>query len=211
MLHLDLTLVAAAGHGALRAAATIGQGATLLTGPSGAGKSTLLALLAGTIPPQSGTLRWRNQTWSDGPNLLVPSHLRGVGWQPQASSLHPGWTARDHLDATYRFRPQRPDLEAAIIDGLELGPLMARRAGQLSAGEAQRVALLRALAACQGLLLLDEPVTALPPELARRATELMASLTEEQGWTAIVVSHQPLEGLQPTAHLELAEGLLRTL
>ena len=211
MLQLDLTLVATSSHGALRAAATIGQGATLLTGPSGAGKSTLLALLAGAIPPQSGTLRWRNQTWSDGPSLLVPSHLRAIGWQPQAASLHPGWTARDHLDATYRFRQQRPELEARLIDGLELGPLMARRAGQLSAGEAQRVSLLRALTACHGLLLLDEPVTALPPDLARRAIELIASLTHEQGWTAIVVSHQPLDGLKPTAHLELAEGLLRTL
>ena len=211
MLQLDLTLVATSSHGALRAAATIGQGATLLTGPSGAGKSTMLALLAGAIPPQSGTLRWRSQTWSDGPSLLVPSHLRAIGWQPQAASLHPGWTARDHLDATYRFRQQRPDREASVIESLELGPIMARRAGQLSAGEAQRVALLRALTACQGLLLLDEPVTALPPDLARRATELIASLTHEQGWTAIVVSHQPLDGLKPTAHLELAEGLLRTL
>jgi molybdate transport system ATP-binding protein len=211
MLHLDLTLGATFRHGALRAAATIGQGAALLTGPSGAGKSTLLALLAGAIPPQSGRLTWRDQRWSDGPSLLVPSHLRGVGWQPQASSLHPGWTVRDHLEATYRFRQQSPEREASIIERLGLGPLMARRTGQLSAGEAQRVALLRALVACQGLLLLDEPVTALPPELARRAVELIASLTKEQGWTAIVVSHQPLEGLQPTAHLELAEGLLRTL
>jgi ABC-type multidrug transport system ATPase subunit len=209
MLQLDLTLVASSGHGALRASATFGQGATLLTGPSGAGKSTLLALVAGAIPPQSGTLRWRNQTWSDGPRLLVPSHLRGIGWQPQSPSLQPGWTARDHLDATYRFRPQRLDLEARAIDRLQLGPLMARRAGQLSAGESQRVALLRAIMACQGLLLVDEPVTALPPELARRAIELIASLTYEQGWTAIVVSHQPLEGLVPAAHLELEDGLLR--
>lgn len=210
MLQFDLTLVATSSHGALRASATIGQGATLLTGPSGAGKSTLLALVAGALPPQSGTLRWRDQTWSDGPNLLVPSHLRGIGWQPQASSLHPGWSARDHLDATYRFRPHRPDLEAAIVESLELGPLMDRRAGQLSAGETQRVALLRALTACQGLLLLDEPVTALPPDLARRAIELIAAINLEQGWTAIVVSHQPFDGLKPTAHLELAEGRLRT-
>ena len=211
MLHLDLILRATSRHGALRATATIGQGATLLTGPSGAGKSTLLALVAGAILPQSGRLTWRDEHWSDGSRLLVPSHLRGIGWQPQAPSLHPGWTVRDHLDATYRFRQQSPDLEARIIERLGLGPLMARRAGQLSAGEAQRVALLRALVACRGLLLLDEPVTALPPDLARRAVELIASLTEEQGWTAIVVSHQPLEGLQPTAQLELAEGLLRTL
>jgi ABC-type lipoprotein export system ATPase subunit len=90
-------------------------------------------------------------------------------------------------------------------------PSNTNRTGHLSAGEAQRVAHLLALLASQGLLLLDEPVTALPPELARRAVDLIASLTKEQGWTAIVVSHQPLEGLQPTAHLELAEGLLRTL
>jgi ABC-type sugar transport system ATPase subunit len=128
MLQFDLTLKAAAGHAALRATAAIGQGAVLLTGPSGAGKSTLLALLAGAIPPQSGTLRWRDQRWSDGPQLLVPSHLRGIGWQPQAPSLHPGWTVRDHLEATYRFRQQSPDLEAAIIERLGLGPLMARRA-----------------------------------------------------------------------------------
>lgn len=210
MLQIDITLVAAAGHGALRATATLGQGATLLTGPSGAGKSTLLALLAGAIAPQSGTLRWRDQHWSDGPRLIVPSHLRGLGWQPQSASLHPGWTVRDHLDATYRFRPQRPDLEARATECLQLGPLMARRAGQLSAGEAQRVALLRALTACQGLLLLDEPATALPPDLARRAVELIVSLTDEQGWTAIVVSHQPLEGLLPATRLEMAEGLLRS-
>lgn len=210
MLQLDLTLKAAAGHSALRAAATIGQGTALLTGPSGAGKSTLLALLAGAITPQSGTLRWQDQRWSDGTRLIVPSHLRGIGWQPQSASLQPGWTARDHLDATYRFRPRRLDLEARAIDRLELGPLMARRAGQLSAGEAQRVALLRGLTACQGLLLLDEPVTALPPELARRAVELIAALTDEQGWTAIVVSHQPLDGLLPATRLEMEDGLLRT-
>lgn len=209
MLHLDLTLVATSSHGALRATATLGQGATLLTGPSGAGKSTLLALIAGAIPPHSGTLRWRDQRWSEGPSLLVPSHLRGIGWQPQAPSLHPGWTVRDHLEATYRFRPRRPDLEAGLIERLEIGPLMSRRAGQLSAGEAQRVSLLRALTACQGLLLLDEPATALPPALAERAVQTVAALIAEQGWTAIVVSHQPLDGLMATAHIELAEGLLR--
>jgi hypothetical protein len=158
------------------------------------------AIAAGRVPPclvvfVNGMRNGMYVDWKDGSAPLETVIIR---------DLIP------HLDATYRFRPARPDLEARAIDRLELGPLMARRTGQLSTGEAQRVALLRALTACQGLLLLDEPVTALPPELARRAVELIAALTDEQGWTAIVVSHQPLEGLPAAMRLEMADGLLQT-
>lgn len=208
MLRFDLTLAAGTNHCALRAAASVEQGVTLLTGPSGAGKSTLLSLLAGVVPPQRGLLTFGDVTWSRDQRMVVPSHLRGIGWQPQTPSLVPHWSAHEHLRAADPYRSPNPVLEARTVASLALDKLLHRPAATLSAGEAQRVALLRALASCRGLLLLDEPVSALQPPLAQRALELIAALTDEQGWTTVLVSHQPANGLQPRVLLSMEEGLL---
>ena len=209
MLAFDLTLAASRDHGALRASAAVGQGVTLLSGPSGAGKSTLLALLAGALPPQQGQLSFRGVTWSDGPRLLTPSHLRGIGWQPQLPSLVPHWSAAEHLRATERYRAPISGVVERAVKSLDLLPLMDRPVAGLSFGEAQRVALLRALVACRGLLLLDEPVTALQPALATEAMRLVQALTLANGWTTFIVSHQPLEGLTDDGRLTIEAGQLR--
>lgn len=207
-LRFDITLGAGPNHGALRASATVGQGVTLLSGPSGAGKSTLLALLAGVIHPHRGVITFGDLTWATEGRSLVPSHLRGIGWQPQAASLVPYWTARDHLRASERYRPELPGLTTRAVQALALDGLLDRPVATLSAGEAQRVALLRALAACRGLLLLDEPVTALQPALAQESLRLIAALTREQGWTTLLVSHQPCDGLSLVEVLALDGGVL---
>ena len=206
MLRFDLTLRAAARTGELIAAANVGPGITLLDGPNGAGKSTLLALLAGVVAPDAGIVQWADKLWTEDGQALVAPQDRGIGWLPQAPSLVPHWTVERHLVELQRCRPPAPAFAPRAIQSLGLASLLHRRAETLSAGEAQRVGLLRALIACRGLLLLDEPTSAMQPAMASSATELVRDLVAEQGWTALIVSHQPLPGLPLVAHLRMEEG-----
>lgn len=208
MLRFEVHLRPTVGGAGLQAVATVGPGITLLDGPSGAGKSTLLTLLAGGSLPHGGSVRWGQEIWSEDGRIRTPAQERGVGWLPQAPSLVPHWTVARHLAATARYRTQDSALAVDAVAVLGLASLLQREAATLSAGEAQRVALLRALLACRGLLLLDEPVSALDPASARAALGLIAAWVAERGWTAIVVSHQPLGDLPINAHLRMEEGRL---
>jgi heme exporter protein A len=158
-------------------------GSLAVLGPNGAGKSTLLRLLAGLARPSGGTLCVAGA----GDRI---AHRRSVGFVGHATFLYPALTARENVILAARLHgvdapAQRADAALAEVD---LGALAERRAGTLSRGAAQRLAIARALVHDPPLLLLDEPFSGLDPRAAERLAERLARLHAE-GRSLVLVTH----------------------
>lgn len=160
-----------------------------ITGPSGCGKSTLLQALVGAITPLSGSIR------VDGVDVTrAPIHERGIGIMFQEPLLFP------HLDVAanvgYGLRWGGP-VDAGRVQELlalvELADFAHRSVDTLSGGQAQRVALARALAPRPKVLLLDEPLSALDPELRERLAGDVARILRATGTAALYVTHDHTE------------------
>ncbi|HUZ65558.1 MAG TPA: ABC transporter ATP-binding protein [Acetobacteraceae bacterium] len=138
----------------------------VLLGPNGAGKSTLAKAVAGLVPVSGGEVRLRGM-----PITALPAHLlprRGLAFVPQTENVFPGLTVRETLDLAAAILPaaERP---AQIAQMLALFPDLAamprRRAGALSGGQRQMLAIARALITRPAVLILDEPSAGLSPRL----------------------------------------------
>ncbi|MBW7922641.1 MAG: ATP-binding cassette domain-containing protein [Rubellimicrobium sp.] len=160
-----------------------------IAGPSGSGKSSLLAVLAGTLAPASG------QVLRDGtPRAPRPGEVLPL-FQDALSSMNPRWPlARIIAEplTLHRPRPARParaQAAARVMARLGLDRVApTARPHMLSSGQAQRVAMARALMARPALVLADEPTSALDP---RQKALALAGLTQlaEQGAAVVLVSH----------------------
>ena len=169
-----------------------GQGVTALYGASGAGKSTILKLIAGlerggsedAIAISSGGHIWQDT------RRFVPAHKRRIGYVPQKTSLFPHLSVRGNL----AFAEKRAGGTAAgyaqrIHEWLELGPLLDKPTHQLSGGEAQRVAIGRALLTGATCLLMDEPLGAVDQSARQRILPCLDRLHRELEATMVYVSH----------------------
>jgi putative ABC transport system ATP-binding protein len=167
-----------------------------VVGPSGSGKSTLLYCLAGIVIPQAG------QVWLAGRRIdtlgeAERSALRRdrFGFVFQFGQLVPELTAEENIAlplllggvrraaALAQARTWFPRLG---LDGLER-----RRSGELSGGQAQRVALARGLVARPGLLFADEPTGALDSVTGEHVMKLLSATARELGTTVVLVTHEP--------------------
>jgi putative ABC transport system ATP-binding protein len=165
-------------------------------GPSGSGKSTLLHCLAGILRPESG------EVWFAGQRIDT---MR----EEQRSALR-----RDHFGFVFQFGQLVPELSAeenvalplllagirrhsalndvrAWFPRLGLDGLEGRRAGELSGGQAQRVALARGLVANPEILFADEPTGSLDSLNSEHVMDLLVTAARQQGTTVIVVTHEP--------------------
>ena len=164
-----------------------GQYAALM-GRTGAGKTTLLEALCGLKPVTAGTIRLNDQDVT----RLKPAE-RGIGYVPQDRALFQTMTVREHLAFALTIR--KADREvidqrvAELSRLLGIGHLLERRPHGLSGGEAQRVALGRALAVRPGILCLDEPLNALDDETRQEMYELLAEVQQSTGVTILHVTH----------------------
>lgn len=177
--------------------ATPGQ-VVAVVGPNGSGKTTLLRALAGMVPLSDGEVRFDDQRWeSRGDRLTVQQ--RRIGMVFQDILLFPHLTARDNVAYGPRSRGTgRAEARALADDWLErlgVGELADRRPAQLSGGQAQRVAVARALAVHPRMLLLDEPLAALDVGVAMTLRiELARHLGAYDGVT-LLVTHDAVDAL----------------
>jgi putative ABC transport system ATP-binding protein len=173
----------------------VAQGEILaVMGPSGSGKSTLLHCLAGIFPPDSG------EVWYDGRRLdtlkeAERTRLRrtAFGFVFQFGNLVPELTAADNVALPLLLKRQHRKAAyrqaAQWLDRLGLGDKGARRTGELSGGEAQRVAVARAMALEPRLLFADEPTGSLDSLTGEKVMDLLTGLAREQGVTVVLVTH----------------------
>ncbi|WP_288799205.1 ABC transporter ATP-binding protein [Arsenicicoccus cauae] len=156
-----------------------------LLGPSGAGKSTLLHLLAGELHPSAGAVH-------------RPGTPR-IGMVFQQARLMPWLTVRDNLALGHAYAANADVRDAPLVDELlDLLGLTAHADAypdQLSGGQAQRVALGRALAVRPDLLLLDEPFSALDPATRGELQGWLRRHLTERGLSSVVVTHDIDEAL----------------
>src|SRR5439155_13483992 len=160
----------------------------VLMGRTGCGKTTLLEAIAGLRPVTAGRVRLTGRDVT-----AVRPADRGVGYVPQDLALFPPLTVREHLSFALDVRRVgRLAVHARVVElagllGLER--LLDRRPAGLSGGEAQRVALGRALAARPDTLLLDEPLTALDDETREGMFALLESVRKRSPVTVVHVTH----------------------
>jgi molybdate/tungstate transport system ATP-binding protein len=181
----------------------------VLMGRTGSGKTTLLETLCGLKRAAAGSVRLMGREVT-----RLPPALRGIGYVPQDRALFQTMTVREHLAFAPRLRQwPRADREkrvAELANLLGIEPLLDRKPAGLSGGEAQRVALGRALAARPGVLCLDEPLSALDDETRQEMMALLESVQSQTGVTTLHVTHhwQEAERLADVV-LELKEGRVR--
>nr|WP_320132106.1 ATP-binding cassette domain-containing protein [uncultured Holophaga sp.] len=157
-------------------------------GPSGVGKTTLLRILAGLTDPEEGYVSVGGEVWLDtARSIRVPPQRRSVGLVFQDYALFPNMSIRENL----RFAQKQADpghLEE-LLEVFGLLRLQDRRPDTLSGGQKQRVALARALARKPGLLLLDEPLSALDHDMRSLLQDEILQVHRRWGITTILVSH----------------------
>jgi molybdate/tungstate transport system ATP-binding protein len=164
----------------------------VLMGRTGCGKTTLLEAICGLKPVRAGRVRLLGRDVTD-----LPPADRGVGYVPQDLALFPTMTVRDHLGFALEVRRWDPVAAARRIEQLTellgLGHLLDRRPPGLSGGEAQRVALGRALAFRPAVLLLDEPLSALDEDTRTGMYGMLRSVQRQTGVTTLHVTHSRAE------------------
>jgi molybdate transport system ATP-binding protein len=163
---------------------------TKIYGPSGVGKSTFLKIVAGFTHPEKGTIIVNGVTWLDtarGVNL--PPQKRRTGFVFQDYALFPNMTVKQHLEYA---TTDKAWIEHLLLVG-KLETLTTHKPLYLSGGQQQRLAILRALAIKPGLLLMDEPFSALDQEMKGVLLEELKTLFIELAITVLIVTHNPQE------------------
>jgi thiamine transport system ATP-binding protein len=163
---------------------------TALLGPSGSGKSTLLQTIVGALPATHGRIHVGDR---DVTNL--PTYRRGIGIVFQEPLLFTNMDVAKNIAYGLRgeSREQRDARVAELLDWTELTAFAQTPVTELSGGQAQRVALARALAPRPGVLLLDEPFSALDQELRTRLGTDVGDVIRRDHIAAIYVTHDPSE------------------
>ncbi|MDA8028898.1 MAG: ATP-binding cassette domain-containing protein [Nitrospiraceae bacterium] len=201
-----------------------------LCGPSGSGKTTLLRVMAGLCPKASGVVRVDGVSWLDS-NLGtdLPLERRPVAYLPQGVSLFPHMNVRENLvfasrlaeSAGFGKRPPSagrlsgfrsilrggslPGWAQEVVELFGVSRLLDKRSGELSGGQAARIALARCFLRSARLYLLDEPFAGVDPEGRAGLGRILAGLLARRKAMALLVTHTPDE-LCP-----LAFGMVRLL
>jgi ABC-type Fe3+/spermidine/putrescine transport system ATPase subunit len=180
-----------------------GELVTLL-GPSGSGKTTTLRMIAGFIDVDKGSIEFDSR---DVTNL--PTRERKIGMVFQSVALFPNMSVYQNI----AFGPDMAEWPhdktvkrvEELADMLDIRHLLMRRINEISGGEAQRVALARALAKEPALLLLDEPLSALDPQLRERLQAEIRRIQKKVGITTIYVTHSQDEAFAISDRVAIIE------
>jgi branched-chain amino acid transport system ATP-binding protein len=178
-----------------------------IVGPNGAGKTTLLRAISGSVRGGSGRLEFRGRDVTS-----LAAHQRaalGIAHVPEGRRIFPSLTVLENLElGSYRraARAQRgPGLEAVLTLFPVLRERRQQRAGSLSGGEQQMLALGRAMMARPKLLLLDEPSLGLAPIVVNQIFEALARMKSDDGMSVLVVEQNANLALDYAARAYLLE------
>jgi ABC-type branched-subunit amino acid transport system ATPase component len=168
-------------------------------GPNGAGKSTLLKTIFGMLKPSNGSIHLKDEDITG----LKPDKVaqRGISYVPQVDNVFPSMTIQENLEMGAFIRDD--DYSQRINEIYELFPVLGERkkqkAGQLSGGQRQMVAMGRALMVDPQLLLLDEPSAGLSPKLVDMIFEKIVDINKS-GVSMIIVEQNAREALKMADH-----------
>jgi len=173
-----------------------------ILGPNGAGKSSVLDAIAGLIRPDSGSATLDGTTLfdigrADSPTVWRPAHDRGTALLAQDPLLFPHLNVLDNVAfgprSTGSSRHTSRDTARQWLEEVDALQLEKRKPAQLSGGQAQRIAVARALAADPRLLLLDEPMSALDVAVVPPLRQMLRRVLKDR--SAIIVTHDVLDAL----------------
>jgi ABC-type Fe3+/spermidine/putrescine transport system ATPase subunit len=169
-----------------------GEGVVIL-GPSGCGKTTLLRLIAGLEVPDAGEIWLNGRQVAGARRSMIAPHERALGFVFQDLALWPHLTVRKHLhfvlDSVNAPKADRAATVREVLGLVRIEQLAERYPHELSGGEQQRVALARALVGRPRLLLLDEPLSSLDPDLRAMLRVELTRLQRALDVTMIYVTH----------------------
>lgn len=195
-MSFDIAITLRRGAFERRVAFTAGAGLTAILGASGAGKTSVLDAIAGLLRPREGRIVVGGEVLFDsaGGIDLAPEQ-RACGYLFQDLRLFPHLTVAANLAYGERLAgPERRWIgEAEVCELLGIGALLARMPATLSGGEAQRVALGRALLAAPRFLLLDEPLSSLDPDRREEIMGLIERIRDSLALPILYVSHDRAE------------------
>ena len=185
-------------------------------GPSGSGKSTLLHCLAGILVPASGRVIFDGQR-IDALREEQRSRLRRdrFGFVFQFGQLVPELTAEENVALPLLLggmrRQQAMTRARSWFGRLELDGLESHRAGEMSGGQAQRVALARGMVAQPDVLFADEPTGSLDSLTGELVMNLMTSVAREEGITVVLVTHEPRVAAYADREVIVRDGRVTTI
>ena len=166
-----------------------------IVGRSGSGKSTLLNLIGGLDSATSGSIVFQDKDLTKMKRADLARHRRyGVGMVFQSFNLIHYRTALENVSLALTFgrepRSSRKETAAGLLAGVGLEHRLDHRPAELSGGEAQRVAVARALANNPAVLLADEPTGNLDSATSKEIIDLLIQLNQSRGLTVIMVTHE---------------------
>lgn len=171
----------------------IPQGAFFsMLGPSGCGKTTTLRIIAGFEPPTQGEVYLKGERID-----MLPPYQRNVNTVFQNYALFPHLTVEENVAFGLRRKgaPKTAERVGQALEQVRLSGKNSRMPAQLSGGERQRVALARALVMEPAVLLLDEPLSALDPQLRKQVRAELKDLQRRVGVTFLFITHDQEEAL----------------
>lgn len=175
-------------------------GAIVFFGASGSGKTLTMQCVAGVKNPDRGLISLNNTIFYDSAEKTrMPPQKRHVGYMPQDYALFPHLTVLQNVAYSHttlfgrRLGKQVAAAAKAMLARLNISKLESHFPGELSGGQKQRVALARAINAKPGLLLLDEPFSALDPLLRSQMRRQIHDILQNFNIPAIIITHDPLD------------------
>lgn len=178
------------------------QSSTVILGPSGTGKTTLLRLIAGLEIPDAGEI-YLNGIIASRAGWAAEPHKRGLGFVFQSSALWPHMTVAQNITFGLHgiSKSEAQNRLDELLASMSLTGLERRYPHEISGGEARRVALARTLAPRPGIILMDEPLTNLDPELKSSLLSFIKKWVVGTGATLLYVTHDREEAVQISEHV----------
>ena len=186
---------------------SLGERVSIL-GPSGCGKSTLLRLIAGLEKPRSGCIKLNGSEVSSADYLLPPEE-RKVGLVIQEKALFPHLSVYENICFGVRKSNDKNVIVGDLMTLLKIDTLKNKYPHEISGGEQQRVALARSMAPSPGLLMLDEPFSALDKDLKENLYEETSKIFLERNITILLVTHDLREAeIMTSKQIRMDKGKL---